>query len=373
MTNDHKIGIAVIGTGFGSKVHIPAFAEHPKTEVLAVYNRDLDKAKAIASKHNIPHALNNLDDLLALPDVQGVSISTPPFLHFDMAKKALHAGKHLLLEKPTTLTVQEARELYNLAQEKDSITCLDFEFRFIPAWQHFAELLKENYVGQKRLIKIDWLVSSRADENRPWNWYAQKDKGGGALGAIGSHSFDYIRWLFGSVKRLCGQLNVSVPMRPDPEAGGQLKPVDADDICTLVLELEDGTPCQICLSSATYQGRGHWVEVYGSEGTLILGSDNQQDYVHGFRLWGSKKGGALTEISIPEQLEFPRIYPDGRISAFLRVVDNWVTSIEQGKSLEPSLKEGVYSQLLMDLTHESNNTGTWVTIPNFDRFLTEQS
>ena len=369
MTTDTKIGIAVIGTGFGKKVHIPAFQDHPKTEVVAVYHRDLEKAKAIASSHNIPHAFNSIDEIVALPEVQGVAISTPPFLHFEMAKIALDAGKHLLLEKPTTLSVQEAKYLYQLAASKNCITSLDFEFRFIPAWQQFAQLLADNYVGQKRLIKIDWLVSSRADETRSWNWYAQKDKGGGVLGAIGSHSFDYIAWLFGSIKRLCGQLNTSIPLRSDPEAGGELKIVDADDICTLILELEDGTPCQVCLSSVTYQGRGHWVEVYGSEGTLILGSDNQQDYVHGFRLWGSKKGQPLSEISIPEHLEFPRIYPDGRIAPLMRVIDQWISGIAQGKSLEPSLKEGVYSQLLMDLTHESNQTGTWVTIPAFDAFL----
>lgn len=369
MTTNTKIGIAIIGTGFGKKVHIPAFQDHPKTQVVAVYHRDLEKAKAIATSHNIPHAFNNIDDIVALPEVQGVAISTPPFLHFEMAKKALNAGKHLLLEKPTTLTVQEAKYLYQLAKSKDCITSINFEFRFIPAWQHFAQLLAENYVGEKRLIKIDWLVSSRADQNRPWNWYAQKDQGGGILGAIGSHSFDYISWLFGSIKRLCGQLNTSISWRPDPEAGGQLKAVDADDICTLILELNDGTPCQVCLSSVTYQGRGHWLEVYGSEGTLILGSDNQQDYVHGFRLWGSQKGQPLTEISIPKELEFPRIYPDGRIAPLLRVIDEWISGIAQGKSLTPSLQEGVYSQLLMDLTQESNATGTWVNIPDFEPFL----
>ncbi len=91
--------------------------------------------------------------------------------------------------------------------------------------------------------------------------------------------------------------------------------------------------------------------------------------MHGFRLWGSKKGQSLSEIPIPEALEFPRIYPDGRIAPLMRVIDQWISGIEQGNSLEPSLKEGVYSQLLMDLTHESNQTGTWVTIPAFDVFL----
>ncbi len=106
-----KIGVAVVGTGFGQKVHLPGFQAHHRTEVVAVYHRNLDKAQAIASTHNIPYACNSIADIVAIPEVAGVSISTPPFLHFEMAKTVLEAGKHLLLEKPTALTAYEAKEL----------------------------------------------------------------------------------------------------------------------------------------------------------------------------------------------------------------------------------------------------------------------
>ncbi len=363
------IGVAVIGTGFGQKIHIPGFQVHPRTQLVAVYHQELDKAKAIASSQNIPHACDRLEDILALPDVTAVSISTPPFLHYEMAKATLEAGKHLLLEKPTTLTAAEARELYQLAATKGVVAMMDFEFRFVPAWQLFAEYLAEGYVGQKRLVKIDWLVSSRADAERPWNWYAQKDKGGGALGAVGSHAFDYISWLFGSVRRLCAHLSTAIPERPDPTAGGKLQPVDADDTCLLMLELADGTPCQLCISSVTYQGRGHFVEVYGDRGTLVLGSDNQKDYVHGFHLLAAPAGQALAEVEIPKRLAFPQVYTDGRLAPFIRVVDQWVQGIDAGKETTPSLREGVYSQLLMDLTHQSNETGSWVEVPSLEVFL----
>lgn len=357
--NQPEIGVAIVGTGFGQKVHIPAFQAHHRTRIVAVYHRDRAKAAAIAQAHNIPHACQTIEEIVSLPAVEGVSISTPPFLHYEMAKTVLEAGKHLLLEKPVTLNAREARDLLDLANTRGVITTVNFEFRCIPTWLRLAELLAEGYAGKPRLVKVDWLVPSRADASRPWNWYARKDQGGGALGAIGSHAFDYIAWLFGPVKQLCARLHVSVPERPDPQSG-QLKPVDADDICMILLELADGTPCQMALSAATYQGRGHWVEVYGDRGTLVLGSPNQKDYVHGFKLWGSQKGAPLTEIDIPERLEFPRTFEDGRIAPFIRIVDRWVQGIEQGKALAPSLQEGVYSQQLMDLTHQSNQIGTWV-------------
>lgn len=363
------IGVAVVGTGFGQKIHIPGFQEHARTQVVAVYHRELEQAKAIAQSHNIPHACDRLEDILAEPSVSAVSISTPPFLHYEMAKKVLQAKKHLLLEKPTTLTATQARELYQLASGEGVVAMMDFEFRFVPAWQRFAEYLSEGYVGQKRLIKIDWLVSSRADASRPWNWYAQKDKGGGALGAVGSHAFDYISWLFGPVRRLCAQLSTAIPERPDPSDGGKLKRVDADDTCLLLLELEDGTPCQLCISSVTYQGRGHFVEVYGDRGTLILGSDNQKDYVHGFHLKAAPAGEPLSDVEIPDRLAFPHEYIDGRLAPFIRVVNQWVQGIDAHQAITPSLREGVYSQLLMDLTHQSHDRGSWVKVPSLDAFL----
>ncbi len=369
MSNSIKVG--VIGTGFGKQIHIPGLQNHHRTEVLAVYHRNLDTAREIARTYDIPHACQTIEALVSLPELEAVTISTPPFLHYEMAKTVLQANKHLLLEKPTTLTVAEAKELDQIAAASRAIVTMDFEYRFVPAWQRLAELLAEGYVGQKRLVKIDWLMSSRANPSRGWNWYAQKSKGGGALGALGSHAFDYIAWLFGGVRRLSAQLSTSIVERPDPAQDNILKPVDADDTCLLTMELADGTPCQMGISSVAYSGRGHWVEVYGDRGTLVLGSSNQKDYIYGFGLWGSHNGEALTELEIPSRLEFPYLHPDGRLSAFLRVVDRWVQGIDLGESIAPSLQDGVYSQLLMDLTHESDRTGRWIEVPT--RSLTDRS
>lgn len=369
MSNKQKIGIAIIGTGFGEKIHIPGCQHHHRTEVVAVYNPDLSKAKAIASKYNIPYGDNDLNRILSLPEVDAVTISTPPFLHYEMAKATLEAGKHLLLEKPITMNVEEAKELYHLAQQKNLIVTPDFEFRCVPSWQLLKEYLDNDYVGKIRLIKIDWLVVSRANPDRPWNWYSQKSQGGGVLGAVGSHSFDYIHWLFGQIKKLNGYLSCAIAQRPDPKAGGELKPVTADDTCVITLELRDGTPCQLNISSVTYQGRGHWLEIYGEKGTLILGSDNLKDYVHGFKLFAATKDTSLKEVEIPQRLAFPKVFPDGRLAPFMRVLDRFIESIDTGKTLKPSLIEGIYSQLLMDLTYQSHQSQSWVDVPLLEEFL----
>jgi predicted dehydrogenase len=354
--------VAVVGTGFGQKVHIPGLQAHHRTEVVAVYHRDLEKAEAIAAAHGIPHACDSVEAIVALPAVQAVTVATPPFLHYSQAKTVLEAGKHLLLEKPTTLSVAEAAELAELAHSQRRIATMDFEFRFVPAWQRLAELLAEGYVGQIRFVNITWTVPGRADPSRPWNWYAQRDLGGGALGAFASHSFDYIPWLFGPIQRLCARLSTAIAQRPDP-ATGILKPVDADDTCSLMLDLACGAPCQVAISSVAYAGRGHWIEVYGDEGTLVLGSDHLTDYVHGFQLWGSQGGAALAELPIPDRLQFPTTYSDGRIAPFIRVVNHWVNDIDRGQATAPSIAEGLRSQQLMDLAHQSHRQNTWLEVP----------
>ena len=366
---NQKIGIALVGTGFGQKIHLPGFQHHHRTEIVAVYHRNLNKAKEIAQTHNIPFAASSLKDILSHSEVDAVSISTPPFLHYEMSKKVLEAGKHLLLEKPMNLNASETKELYDLANLKNLIVVPDFEFRFIPTWQLLKEYLQQGYIGKKRLIKIDWIVTSRADPQRSWNWYAQKEKGGGALGAVGSHAFDYISWLFGDIKKISAHLSCAIPQRPDPQDGGKLKLVDADDTCMIMLELADGTPCQLSISSVTYHGRGHWVEVYGENGSLILGSDNLKDYVHGFTLKGAIAGEELKEIAIPQDLDFPKVFSDGRLAPFIRVVNQWINAIDKKANLTPSLKEGVYSQLLIDLTHQSHKEKRWLDVPNIDEFL----
>ncbi|NJL44871.1 MAG: Gfo/Idh/MocA family oxidoreductase [Leptolyngbyaceae cyanobacterium SM2_3_12] len=356
------IQVAVIGTGFGQKVHIPGLQAHHRTAVVAVYHRDLEQARAVAAAHQIPHACDSVEAIVALPQVEAVTVATPPFLHFPMAKTVLEANKHLLLEKPTALSVAEAESIAALAQARDLIVTMDFEFRMVPQWQQLAELLAENYVGNLRFVKVDWTVPGRADPNRPWNWYARQDQGGGALGAFASHTFDYITWLFGPIERLCARLSTAIPQRPDPVTG-EAKPVDADDTCSLLIDLENGTPCQVAISSVTYAGRGHWVEVYGDRGTLVLGSPNLKDYVHDFTLYGSQGGVPLQPLPLPERLQFPTTYADGRIAPFVRIVNHWVGDIDRGQATAPSIQDGVVSQRLMDLAHQSHDGQGWVDCP----------
>ncbi|QHU99937.1 Gfo/Idh/MocA family protein [Synechocystis sp. CACIAM 05] len=371
MTNFPNLTVAVLGTGFGQAVHLPALQYHAQTEAIAIYHRDLAKGREVAKSQGLLQSYDSLSELLANGDIQAVTVASPPFLHFEMARQAILAGKHVLLEKPMTLRVEETIELYHLAQQRGVTVMPDFEFRFVPAWQYVAELLAQGMVGSLRLVKVDWLVGSRANADRAWNWYAQREKGGGALGALASHTFDYLHWFFGPAQSLAANLSVAIAERPDPLDNNRLKPVTAEDTALISLTLANEVPCQINITSVAHGGRGHWLEIYGEKGSLVLGSDNLKDYIHGFRIFHHPVGQPMQELTVPTRLDFPKVFADGRLAPVVRVVDEWVQSINQKRTPTPSLRHGVYSQLLMDLTKQAHQEKHWVAVPNLDRLLAQ--
>src|ERR1043166_7995013 len=108
--------IAVIGAGWwATTAHIPAIKSHPGAELVGVQSRERAKAERIARDFGVKHALVSVEELLALPELDGVIVSTTPNVNHAQAKLALESGRHVLIEKPMTFTVAEARELVDLA------------------------------------------------------------------------------------------------------------------------------------------------------------------------------------------------------------------------------------------------------------------
>src|SRR6185369_10573791 len=114
-----KARIAIIGAGWwATTAHIPAVKSHPDAELVAVQSRERTKAERVARDFGVKHACTCVEDLLALPGLDGVIVSTTPNVHHPQAKAALERGLHVLVEKPMTFTVAEAQELVELAAQK---------------------------------------------------------------------------------------------------------------------------------------------------------------------------------------------------------------------------------------------------------------
>ena len=256
--------VAIAGLGFGEKVHLEALKASPAWEPVALWHPRQQRLEAATASHGL-QGFSDFDALLSDPGIDAVVIATPPAPRFALAKAALEAGKHLMLEKPVGLDGDEVAALERLALQRGPCVGVDFEYRAVPLFQQLAQLLKQGILGEPWLVKLDWLMASRADAGRPWSWYSSAAEGGGVLGALGTHAFDMLHWLIGPTQSLSAQLSTAISHRPDP-ASGQPRPVDAEDVALIQLQLLGAAgqrvPAQMTLASVTRAGRGFWLELY---------------------------------------------------------------------------------------------------------------
>jgi predicted dehydrogenase len=352
MSDRRPLGVAIAGLGFGQSVHLPALHACSDTEPVALWHPRKERLEVACRQADLPGS-SDFDALLADPRVEAVVIATPPAPRADLARRALEAGKHVMLEKPVSLRAEEAEGLQRLALARGLTVAVDFEYRAVPLFQQLQALIAGGTLGELVLVKLDWLMGSRADAGRPWSWYSDAAAGGGVLGALGTHAFDLMHWLVGPTRNLQAQLSTAIRERPHPEDDGRLAAVDAEDIALVQLQLDGPAgrpvPSQINLASVTRRGRGCWLEVYGREGTAVLGSDNQADYVHGFHLWLSRGGESLRQLEPDPRLAFTRTWADGRIAPVERLHGWWSAAIREQRPMVPGLFEGVASQRCCDL------------------------
>lgn len=359
------IGVAIAGLGFGEKVHLPALRSNPYLEPVALWHPRKERLEESYKKHGII-GYQNWDEVLDNPKIKALVIATPPSERFQLAYKALEAGKHLLLEKPVALNSSQIEKLQRLAIKNQLSVAVDFEYRAVPVFMQAKHLLEQGVVGTPWLVKLDWLMSSRADKSRAWNWYSQSQLGGGVIGALGTHAIDMLHWLCGTTLSANATLSTSIKQRPIAFCD-DLKTVTSEDIALAQLELcelngETIFPAQISLSAVALQGRGCWIEVYGSKGSLLLGSNNQKDYVHGFGLWAANNGEPLTTITPNEEFTFSKTWTDGRIAPVERIQRWWAKSIYEGQPIIPGLSEGLASQKVCDMLKESAVSGNRLAI-----------
>ena len=350
-----SLRVAVAGLGFGETVHLEALRASPLWEPVALWHPRAERLAQACARHQLP-GTDDFEALVADPGLDAVVIATPPGPRHGLARLALDAGKHLMLEKPVGLHAGEVEDLQRQALAKGLTVAVDFEYRAVPLFMQLAELLQQGVLGEPWLVKLDWLMGSRADARRPWSWYASRDLGGGVLGALGTHAFDMLHWLVGPSLGLHAQLGTAVAERPDP-VNGQPLPVDAEDIALIQMELQTSTgkpvPAQLNLASVTRAGRGFWLELYGSEATLVLGSDNQSDYVHGFGLWMARAGEPLRPVTADPRLAFKRTWGDGRIAPVERLHNWWADAITAQRPMVPGLLEALGSQRCCDQARET--------------------
>jgi predicted dehydrogenase len=348
------VRVAVIGTSFASSVQIPGFQQCGDVEIVAVASGREERARQTAEKFGIPRAYGDWRQMLDEVECDLVSIVTPPYLHHDMAIASIHKGRHVLCEKPFAMNVSQARDMVHQARARHIVHGVDHEFRYRPARMLFKEMLEAGYIGEPRVIRWAWLMPFLADAGgRKWDWWMQREMGGGLFGALGSHLIDSLLWWFGDISEVSAQLNTFVRERAD--ADGELRAVTADDDVAMLLRFARGARASVDLTGMARAG-GRRLEVWGSEGTLVIDEDST--------VLAAPKGGQLAEVPIPDRLK-SAVGGDERIAPFIELAERMLARIRGGERGDfADFHQGLRVQAVMDAAHASSDTGRVVSVEN---------
>jgi len=368
------IRIGVVGVGFGSTVHIPAF-QSEGLEVVAVCARRQERADEAASRFSIPHTFTDWEDLVGFDGVDAISVVTPPGLHRAVVLAALEAGKHVICEKPFALDASEAEDMWKAAQSSGRTAMIAHEFRFASARMRVRELLDEQYIGSLRLALVRLVrggfgppgappAGAAPAPAGPLEFRAERDaaaSGAGFLFGLGSHYIDCLRHWFGEVVSVSAQLVNFAPERTSP-SGPQL--ADADDTFLFTFEFAGGGYAQMVGTRMAPFGSESSIEIYGSDGTLFTPQQGLNPPAHGV-LRGARTGEAgLADLEIPTRLEPFADDRDDRLMPFRLFTREFVRGVEEGISPAPNFYDGFRCQQLLDAARESSATGRKVLVPS---------
>lgn len=225
--------VGVIGTGHWARnTHAPAAAAAGGVELVGVWGRSAGSARALAEQHGAK-GYDDVDELIA--DVDALTFAVPPDVQVPIALKAARAGKHLLLEKPIALTVEDADELVAAVDEAGVSTLVFLTNRFTPG---IADWIEESSTGQWDGSVSTWIGSALSNPDSPYN-ASEWRRTSGALWDVGPHALSMILPILGPVTGV--------------EAVGGVR-----DLVSLVLAHESGALSSLTLTISTTVGAEIW-------------------------------------------------------------------------------------------------------------------
>src|SRR5687768_8151742 len=162
------IGVGVVGIGFIGPAHVEGLRRNG-IQVLGLADGMKENAQQKAAELGIPRSYDTLEDMLHDPEIEVVHLATPNVLHYQHAKAALLAGKHVVCEKPLAMTAKESAELVKLAAEAGRVNAVHFNLRMYPMVQQARALVQAGELGDLFILQgsylQDWLLFPT-----DWNW-----------------------------------------------------------------------------------------------------------------------------------------------------------------------------------------------------------
>ena len=251
-TRSDKLNFALLGAGhIAGKMARTLDFLRDEVRPYAVASRDLARAESLRAERGFDRAYGSYAEMLADPAVDVVYVATPNSCHFRQMKDCLAAGKHVLCEKPFTLTVAEAEEVFALARSRGLFVMEALWTRFQPAARLIREVLASGEIGAPRFLQASFGLAISQKER-----VKQPALGGGALLDLGIYPLNFAALHFG----LSGIRRIS--------SASTLSPEGVDDQSSVTLEYEDGRMASLTTSmTAAYGASGR---IAGTLGCIDL-------------------------------------------------------------------------------------------------------
>lgn len=256
-----KVGFAVIGCGMISRFHISAICAAEGAYLAGVYDVSGEHARRTAAEQKV-RAYGCLEEIWEDGEVDAVCICTPSGLHGEMACQALSHGRHVLVEKPMALKLEDCDRMLRLAAERHVKLSVVSQLRFSTAVRQARRLLRDGALG--RLINADlhmkYFRSQEYYDSGGWRGTWAMD-GGGALMNQGIHGVDLLLYLAGPVTSVYGR------------AATLTRSIEVEDTLSAVAVFESGALGVIQADTSVYPGFPRRIELCGDKGSLILEED----------------------------------------------------------------------------------------------------
>ncbi|WP_448951790.1 Gfo/Idh/MocA family protein [Labrys neptuniae] len=309
------LGIGLIGTGYMGKCHALAwnavastFGDVARPRLLALAEASAELAHAKAAELGFATATADWRDLVANPDIDVISITTPNRFHAQMAIAALEAGKHVWCEKPMAPGFADALAMQAAWRRSGKVAVLGYNYIQNPAMRLIRKLIGEGTIGVVNHVRLEMDEDFMADRETPFAMRNEASAGYGALDDFAVHPLSLLRFVLGGVAEVFGEMARPYADRPHPDGGRRA--IENYDIAMALLRLESGASGLLTVNRAAWGRKGRiQLQIFGEAGTIVFDQERFNE-VQLFRREGMEETqGFRTILSAPVHKPYDRFIP----------------------------------------------------------------
>ncbi|CAM3839796.1 MULTISPECIES: Gfo/Idh/MocA family protein [Paenibacillus] len=382
----NQLRVGMIGYKFMGKAHSNAYRSLPmffpnalKPEMKAICGRNASAVQEAADQLGWNESITDWRELIQREDIDLIDINAPSDAHKEIAIAAAKAGKHIFCEKPLALTLADAREMLQAAEDAGVRHMVGFNYRFSPAVRLAKKLVDSGRLGQIYHFRAWFLQDWIMDPQFPLVWRLQKEvAGSGSHGDLGAHLIDLAHYLVGDMQEVIGMSETFIKERPiasemtglsaKGSGDGPKGKVTVDDATLFLTRFENGA---LGSFEATRFAAGHRstnaFEINGSLGSVkfdfermneleVYFTSDEED-VQGFRR-------VLATDPVHDYMEawWPPGHTIGFEHTFIHEVLELSQAIAEGRQPVPSFEDGVKCQAVLEAVDKSIEERRWVSL-----------